>query len=251
MFDNLAGYKTRTYPNANLQAGPVQMTVHTLDAPKGWPSPHAVDFSAQLSSSVTLTPVPAGRCVHLENDGTVGQYYWHLGVRGGLYNSTAAAGSGASNATGTPGTGLETATTKAGGGVAAAAGQCDVAGFLFQNSTDPDVSNPGGNPASTVGGWVAVSPSGNMMALMAAGAYELQTTEYYQSAGTTGAYTGVAAPYAPGDGLTAVCDDVYGNGGLLCHGQAYKNALVGVVARGESQNSRGQYTNSFTIRAGR
>lgn len=43
---------------------PAQMFDHTLDALKGWPAPNALDFVAKLSTNVTLTPVPAGRCVH-------------------------------------------------------------------------------------------------------------------------------------------------------------------------------------------
>lgn len=46
-----------------------QMFDHSLDALKGWPSPHALDFTAKLSSNVTLDPVPAGRCVHATSAG--------------------------------------------------------------------------------------------------------------------------------------------------------------------------------------
>jgi hypothetical protein len=41
------------------------MTAHTLEAPKGWPNPAAVDFAAKLSANVTIDPVFAGRVVHL------------------------------------------------------------------------------------------------------------------------------------------------------------------------------------------
>ena len=52
--------------------------------------------------------------------------------------------------------------------------------FTFQNSDDPDVANDGGDAG--VGGdkgvWVPVSPSGNIMALVATGAYELTSTQF-------------------------------------------------------------------------
>lgn len=48
---------------------PRQMTAHMLDAIKGWPSPHAVDYHAKLSANVTIDPVFAGRCVHLNSVG--------------------------------------------------------------------------------------------------------------------------------------------------------------------------------------
>ena len=50
---------------------PRRMTAHTLEAPKGWPSPHAVDFYAPIASSVTAAisggVVFAGRVVHLNS----------------------------------------------------------------------------------------------------------------------------------------------------------------------------------------
>ena len=51
-------------------AAPRQMTAHTLDGIKGWPNNlHAVDFAAKLSPNVTIDPVFAGRCVHLNGAG--------------------------------------------------------------------------------------------------------------------------------------------------------------------------------------
>ncbi|HUU98849.1 MAG TPA: hypothetical protein VM487_24215 [Phycisphaerae bacterium] len=50
-------------------SAPRQMTAHTLEAPKGWPSPHAVDFAAKLSANVTIDPLFAGRVVHLNAAG--------------------------------------------------------------------------------------------------------------------------------------------------------------------------------------
>lgn len=48
---------------------PRRMTANTLDALKGWPRPHAVDFRANFADSVTVDPVLAGHCVSLDSDG--------------------------------------------------------------------------------------------------------------------------------------------------------------------------------------
>lgn len=48
---------------------PTKMTSHMLDALKGWPNPHALDFQAKLSSNVTIDPFYAGRVVHLNASG--------------------------------------------------------------------------------------------------------------------------------------------------------------------------------------
>lgn len=50
--------------------------------------------------------------------------------------------------------------------------------FTFQASDDPDVSNDGGDPATKKGAFLPISPSGNVMALVAIGAYELVSTAY-------------------------------------------------------------------------
>ena len=129
------------------------MTSHTLNAPKGWPSPHAVDFVAKLSANVTIDPVYAGRVVYLNS---VGQFEM------GLPNTIGAG---------------------------------HMAIFLFNNSDDPDVKNAADDPASVAGGWVPIAPqypTGGMMGLVAAGAYELESTEYDS-----------AQSYVPGDCLTA------------------------------------------------
>jgi len=118
------------------------MTAHTLEAPKGWPSPHAVDFAAKLSANVTVDPVFAGRCVHVNDAGE-----YELGV------PTAAP----------------------------AAGKIYMPVWLFQNSDDPDVSNDGGitgSESDEPGGWMAVAPTGVIMGLVGAGSYELETTEF-------------------------------------------------------------------------
>ena len=50
-------------------ATPRQMFDHTLDAIKGWFHMAALDFTAKLSSNVTIDVVYAGRCVHINSDG--------------------------------------------------------------------------------------------------------------------------------------------------------------------------------------
>ena len=50
-------------------ATPRQMFDHTLDAIKGWFHMAALDYTAKLSSDVTVTTVYAGRCVHLNATG--------------------------------------------------------------------------------------------------------------------------------------------------------------------------------------
>lgn len=49
-------------------ATPREMFDHTLDAIKGWFHMAALDFTAPLSAEVTIDPVYAGRCVHLNDD---------------------------------------------------------------------------------------------------------------------------------------------------------------------------------------
>lgn len=167
---------------------PRQMTAHTLDAPKGWPSPHAVDFRAKLSTNVTIDPFFAGRCVHLNGAGE--------------YESGVPAGG---------------------------AGIGHMALFVFQNSDDPDVANPGGITgleSDDPGGWMAVAPTGQIMGLVAEGAYELETTEFEPE-------TSLGEVYAPGDllqGINANADAV--TGGRITKGIQYVVPIVGVVSRG-------------------
>ncbi len=174
-------------------AVPRQMTAHTLEAPKGWPSPHAVDFAAKLSANVTIDPFFAGRCVHLN---AAGEYE-----------------------TGVP---------------AAGAGIGHMAIFLFQNSDDPDVSNPGGITGSEdddPGGWMAVSPTGVVMGFVAKGSYELETTEFEPEAG-------LGDTYDPGDLLQAINANANAvTGGRLTLGTQYTNPIVGVVSRAVFVNS--------------
>lgn len=166
-----------------------QMTVHTLEAPKGWPSPYAVDFTTEFDATqlaaITGNVAYAGRTVHLNASGN-----YEFGV--------------ANRSMGM---------------------------WLFQNSDDPDVENNGGNPASDVGAWQAVAPTGKLTALVAAGAYELATTEFDTS-----------KTYAPNDTLTAATGTTLATAGVLTNASAtpYTNPVCGVVSRGAVTNAHGQ-----------
>jgi hypothetical protein len=166
-----------------------QMTEHTLEAPKGWPNPHAVDFNAvydptELASLEGLSqPAYAGRCVH------------------------------------------NTAT-----GYKMGAIDYQMPMWIFQNSDDTDVSNAGGSPTTDVHVWVPVAPTGVMMALVAAGAYELATTEF------------VDATYAANDPLYAETAITLADRGKLTKtaataGTYPDTSIVGVVSRGTRTNS--------------
>lgn len=176
---------------------PRQMTEHRLEVPKGWPSPHAVDYAAPVAASVLAAisggVVYAGRCVHLN---TSGEY--ELGVTG--YQMPL---------------------------------------FLFNNSDDSDVENPGGNPATRAGAWVAVAPTGKLMALPAAGAYEMATTEF----DTSLTYTPNQSLYAP-TGTTLATSGVLTNAAGT--GGTYPaETIVAVVSRprtpSTARNSHGEH----------
>jgi hypothetical protein len=50
-------------------AAPTSMTAETLNALKGWPAPHALDFEAKINSAITER-VPRGAVVHVDSSGT-------------------------------------------------------------------------------------------------------------------------------------------------------------------------------------
>jgi hypothetical protein len=161
------------------------MTASTLNALKGWPSMHAVDFTALLDASVTVDPVPEGSVVHLSATGT-----YLLGV-------------GSSNV---------------------------MPLFTFQSSDDPDVMNDYPDPATVKGNYVPINPTGELMALVASGAYELVSTAFDT--------TTDAADYPPNTPLTSVT----GNGaqaGRLAPGTMYTDMIVGLVSRGMVDNGYG------------
>jgi len=167
---------------------PRQMTAHTLEAPKGWPSPHAVDYSAPFDATDLATlraagnEVYAGRCVSVQSDGAL-----KYGVTGRQMPL-----------------------------------------FVWQNSDDPDVENPSGSLATDPHAWAAVAPTGVMNCLVAAGAYELATTEFV----STLAYVPNELLYAA-TGTTNATSGVLTNAGI--GGAAWPAiAAVGVVSRGRT-----------------
>ena len=104
--------------------------------------------------------------------------------------------------------------------------------FLFNSSAAPDVSNDGGAASTDAGVFVPISPTGQAMALVAVGAYELVSTAY------------VDAAYAPNDPLTADKSGG-GNPGLLQGGTMYTDMIVGLVSRGVVDNGYGKNALAF------
>jgi len=104
--------------------------------------------------------------------------------------------------------------------------------FLFNNSDDPDVSNDGGDASTDAGVYIPISPTGQAMALVAIGAYELVSTAF------------VDATYAPNTPLTA---DLSGGGdpGKLQEGTLYTDMIVGFVSRGVVDNGYGKNALAF------
>jgi hypothetical protein len=98
--------------------------------------------------------------------------------------------------------------------------------FTFQASDDPDVANDGGDPSTDIDPYVAISPTGNVMALVACGAYELVSTNY------------VDATYAPNDKLTAATGTGAAAGSLVA-GVLGTNVICGTVSRGVVDNGYG------------
>lgn len=171
---------------------PVQMTQHTLTALKGWLPGNfgSLDFTAKLAAAVTIDPVYAGRCMHLNASGAL--------------------------ETGVPdGTGEN---------------KIHMPLFVFQTSSDPDVSNPGGITGSTndaPGGWASVSSRGAIACLVALGGYELETTEFDST-----------LTYEPGHALKAVNANTNATtGGRLTLGIPHTDPIVGIVSRGKAENT--------------
>jgi hypothetical protein len=108
--------------------------------------------------------------------------------------------------------------------------------FLFNNSDDPDVENPGGDPTAggDAGVWVAVAPTGQAMALVATGAYELTSTAYVAGGN-------IDVPNTP-----LWSDDAGGNIGKL-DDTTWTGAktVVGVVSRGVVDNGYGHNSVAF------
>jgi hypothetical protein len=105
--------------------------------------------------------------------------------------------------------------------------------FMFNGSMDADVINSGGDPSTQAGVWVPINPTGQAMALVAVGAYELVSTAFVE-----------ADEYPPNTHLTSTLSpDV--NAGLLQPGTLYTNTIVGIVSRGVVDNGYGYQAVAF------
>lgn len=111
----------------------------------------------------------------------------------------------------------------------------DVAIFLLNGATDPDVSNPG---TTASGKFVqqAISPTGKLSGVVATGGYEIDSTEFRSD-----------LTYAPGDLLTAHTGSCPINAGTLTNASVvqFVNPVVGVVSSGKHMNHNGVNTLSF------
>lgn len=103
--------------------------------------------------------------------------------------------------------------------------------FMFNGSLDPDVVNEGGNAATEKGVWVPINPTGQAMALVAVGAYELVSTAF------------VDGTYNPNDPLTSALTG--GNAGKLSVGTLHTDMIVGFVSRGVVDNGYGHDAVAF------
>lgn len=103
--------------------------------------------------------------------------------------------------------------------------------FMFNGSNDPDVQNEGGDPATEKGAFIPINPTGQAMALVATGAYELVSTAF------------VAGTYDPNDPLTSPTSG--GNAGKLQVGTLYTDMIVGIVSRGVVDNGYGHDAVAF------
>ena len=104
--------------------------------------------------------------------------------------------------------------------------------FTFYASDDPTVSPPnGGDPSTTRGVYVGLSPTGQCLALPACGAYELVSTNF------------VADSYAPNTLLTSATSGA--NAGKLAAGTLWTNTIVGIVSRGIVDNGYGHDALAF------
>ena len=108
--------------------------------------------------------------------------------------------------------------------------------FLFNNSDDPDVENDGGNAGAggDKGVWVPVSPTGQAMALVAVGAYELTSTQYVTGGNIDVPNTPLWSDDAGAD--IGKLDDTTWTGG---------KTVVGIVSRGVVDNGYGHNAVAF------
>ena len=173
---------------------PRRITTHGLNGIKGWPNMHAVDFAAKFYATDLATIQAAGRQVY------AGMCV-HLDSAGTFRLGVA---------------------------------NRQMPMFLFHSADEPDVVNDGGDPATDVGAWVAISPTAVLNALVATGAYELETTAF------------VDATFLPNETLTAATGTGATAGKLANSGATpYTNAVCGVVSRGKYQNAHRVYVLAF------
>ena len=97
--------------------------------------------------------------------------------------------------------------------------------FVFNGSNDPDVQNEGGTAATDKGVWIAINPTGQALALVATGAYELVSTAYESGS------------YPPNTPLTSRTTTA--NAGKLKSGTIGTDMIVGIVSRGLVDNGYG------------
>lgn len=192
-------------------AVPRKMAANKLEILKG-AFDQQVQYVAKLDPAVVIDPLPQGRCVHV--DPTSGKFK----------------------------TGVKTVLTTA--------KQIFMPLWILQYSDDYDVVNDGGitgnhtaDSASpdAIGGWMGLTPSRNITAVAAAGAYELQTTEFLVDGGAN-----AEANYKPNTALTSVnADNDAAAGGLLSIGTPYLNPIVGIVSRPVAANAHKRKVVSF------
>ena len=91
--------------------------------------------------------------------------------------------------------------------------------FTFDASDDFDVKNEAGDPATEKGVWVPISPTGQLMALVAVGAYELVSTHFVVP---NGGFTINMLLTSPDVGPTA---------GRIAQGTLGTDLICGVVSR--------------------
>lgn len=190
-----------------------------MNALKGWPIPTILDIQGTLDAAVNINstglPPTSGQCVHV---------------------SALVAPSGSN-----PGPNFVT--------FAMGAKQNQMPLFLWPTFSDFDVSNPGvpagvalGGNSTTIPGWVPGIPAGILVALVAKGNYELETTEF-----------DTAQTYAANDLLRTVTSNTDANAGKLTNQDAsggqpfattakltlYTDSSVGRVSRGVYTNANG------------
>lgn len=103
--------------------------------------------------------------------------------------------------------------------------------FMFNGSNDPDVKNEAPDAATEKDAWIPISPTGQAMALVAVGAYELVSTAF------------VSGTYNPNDPLTSPTGG--NDAGKLEVGTLYTDMVVGIVSRGVVDNGYGHDAVAF------